>query len=135
MTGGNNEYMALLREMQDTRKECAEGHRDTMQAMADIRGNQKVFVSDIKAINRQLADITVELKPLIVSSALQDRDLREAEGDVQRIYTMISADRAEGRGSFWTTPNAKYAFVMGIIVLTGLFALAGYNVNLKDVMQ
>lgn len=134
MALGDNEtaYMSLLKEIQDTRRECADGHSETMAAVSKIRETQQVFGAHIESINTQLADIKGQVVPLVSACAVHDRAISDAEADVQRIYGMISDDRAKGRVSFWDGPNARLVLVMGTVLIVGLIGLAGYNISIKD---
>jgi len=116
--------------------------------ISKIRESQGSFQSEMKTkvaeIHGQLKEIKQKVEPLSTQVAVNADNIGELKKDKDSLYGHITVVKDAIRSndpakilpttSFWDGPNAKYAFIMGIIVLTGLFALAGYNVNLKDVV-
>lgn len=131
MNNGVNEpawATTLMKEVQLTRKECADGHRDTMDAMANIRAAQTVLSSEVSLLKDEIK----EIRPVVTTVALHDRAITEAESDVLSIYKMIGEDRASGRSSFWESGNARLVLIIGAALVIGLIGLAGYNISIKD---
>jgi hypothetical protein len=69
------------------------------QAQIKMSVKQAGFESDIKQIHGGLGEIKADLKPLVTTVAVHDKDLRDAEGDIQNLYGMVGDARDRIRDS------------------------------------
>lgn len=101
-----------------------------------IREQQSGFAIEIRSIHGQLSDIKTTLAPLSTQVAVNADNIGELKKDKDTIFSHITQvkDSIRGRSStsFWDGPNARYVIMGGLVILVGLFGLAGYNISLKD---
>ena len=103
-----------------------------------IRESQSGFAVEIHSIHTQLKDIKREVGPIAKQVAINPHTIDQLGEDKDTMFGHITKlkDSVRGTtgGSFWDGPNAKFAFTLATVLLVGLFALAGYNMNLSDVV-
>ena len=129
----------LMAEIQATRKECGDGHRESMVAMTKLQTGHAVIKSQIDDISARQAEnsrlVTEQSSRIAVNASMiteLDKDKDTLFGHITGIKDAIRTGGTIASGSFMTSENGKYVIWAGILIIVGLFGLAGYNVNVKD---
>lgn len=103
-----------------------------------IVANQSAFTVQVDNINKQLTHMQNTFEPIITATAVNSKDILDADREIQKIYVMIGEDRnkirdvtaasSDSRPTFWELPVARMVVGLAILVVVGLIGLAGYNV-------
>lgn len=102
--------------------------------ISTIREQQSGVAIEIRSIHGQLQEIKRKVDPIAEQVAVHTHAISQLSVDKDTIFGHITKlkDTVRG-GSFWDGPNARYVILAGLILLVGLFGLAGYNISLKDI--
>jgi hypothetical protein len=92
----------------------------------------------IDNINKQLTHMQTTFEPIITATAVNSKDILDADRNIEKIFVMIGEDRNKIREistgtiashpTFWELPVARMVVGLAILVVVGLIGLAGYNV-------
>lgn len=120
-------------DLREHSRKADESSRELQRQVGEIRENQKGVETQVDSINQQLGEIKTTLRPIANQVAVNSNNIDALEKDKDAIFSHITnlKDTVRG-GSFWESPNARYVILAGLILLVGLFGLAGYNISLKD---
>lgn len=133
------------RDLRDHSDKAEESARVLQKQISAIVVSQEGARIHMDHFHQQLAEIKSTLEPLVTTTAVHTKDIQDNDLDIEKIFVMIGEDRnkmrdisvknvteSSGSTSFWELPVAKYVAIGGLIILIGLFGLAGYNISLKD---
>jgi hypothetical protein len=124
-------YRILIDEMRESRKECADGHKESMVELSKLTANQLVISARLDIITKTTQDNSDLIHAhgrLIHGHGIGIKDLNADKTDLYKHITKLKDSNilSSTTASFWVSENGKWAIIGFIVVVAGL---AGINIQ------